>query len=227
MLAAASQPPLPTFATEFALDYHVRNLQYGFIALGRWTVDHKNSTGGLNLRERTDSYNKTLQPRAEVKDYNIHADFRWFDAPSAPPCVQEPLNGTQPAWTIGSGAKLIDVPGVSGAEVWRVLHASIGECVDYYVRGAWPGTRDSLPYQLLFFANCSSASGRTDGEVLAQNNSYSNFSLADNPASLFRPAAGQPCPPVPASAQLPQGLVGGLWGYGASRRDVNGARSLV
>ena len=25
-------PPLPTFATEFALDYHVRNLQYGFIA---------------------------------------------------------------------------------------------------------------------------------------------------------------------------------------------------
>ena len=64
LAVAASQPP--TFAAEFALDYHVANLMYGFVAVGRWTVDHKNSTGHLNLRERTDSYNMSLEPRAEV-----------------------------------------------------------------------------------------------------------------------------------------------------------------
>ena len=74
LLAAISRTP-PTFSTEFGLDYTVTNHQYGFVAVGRWTVDHQNSSGSLNLRERTDSYNKTLQPRAEVKDYGNHIHY--------------------------------------------------------------------------------------------------------------------------------------------------------
>jgi hypothetical protein len=211
LLAASSglghqQPPLPTFATEFALDYKVANLQYGFVAIGRWTVDHQNSSGALNLRERTDAYNKTLQPRVEVKDFGNHVDYKEFDAPSAPPCVQSPLNGTQDAWKIDPSATLISVPGITGAEVWRVLHESIHMCVDFYVGGTYP-KRDSLPYQLLYIGNCTSATARTAGEVLAQNNSYTNFSLTDNPASLFKPdGACPPAPPVgppPAAVHAP------------------------
>ena len=93
LLAAAPSRAPPTFATEFGLDYTVTNKQYGFVAVGRWTVDHQNSSGSLNLRERTDSYNKALQPRAEVKDYGNHVHYAWHDDGSQP-CVQSPLNGT-------------------------------------------------------------------------------------------------------------------------------------
>ena len=122
----------PTFATEFGLDYTVTNLQYGFVAVGRWTVDHQNSSGSLNLRERTDSYNKTLQPRAEVKDYGNHVHYAWHDDGSQP-CVQSPLNGTQPPWTIDPAALLIANRSATGeaVEVWRALYASISQCVDF------------------------------------------------------------------------------------------------
>ena len=86
LLAAAISRTPPTFATEFGLDYTVTNRQYGFVAVGRWTVDHQNSSGSLNLRERTDSYNKTLQPRAEVKDYALfEPDGPCPPAPPPPP----------------------------------------------------------------------------------------------------------------------------------------------
>ena len=119
LLAAISRTP-PTFSTEFGLDYTVTNHQYGFVAVGRWTVDHQNSSGSLNLRERTDSYNKTLQPRAEVKDYGNHIHYAWHDDGSQP-CVQSPLNGTQPPWTIDPAALLI--ANASGGEaVWSARH---------------------------------------------------------------------------------------------------------
>ena len=47
LLAAAPSRTPPTFATEFGLDYTVTNKQYGFVAVGRWTVDHQNSSGSL------------------------------------------------------------------------------------------------------------------------------------------------------------------------------------
>ena len=37
-LLSTLQPPIPTFSTEFALDYTVSNLQYGFVAVGRCTA---------------------------------------------------------------------------------------------------------------------------------------------------------------------------------------------
>ena len=197
LLAAAVSRAPPTFATEFGLDYTVTNLQYGFVAIGRWTVDHQNSSGSLNLRERTDSYNKTLQPRAEVKDYGNHVHYAWHDDGSQP-CVQSPLNGTQPPWTIDPAALLIANRSATGeaVEVWRALYASISQCVDFFIRGSYPaGTLETLPYQLLYWGNCTSASAPAAGEVLAQNNSYTNFSVADQPASLFEP--GGPCPPAP------------------------------
>ena len=81
-------------------------------------------------------------------------------------------------------------------EVWRALYASISQCVDFYIRGSYPaGTLETLPYQLLYWGNCTSASAPAAGEVLAQNNSYTNFSVADQPASLFEPDG--PCPPAP------------------------------
>ncbi len=192
----SSTPPLPTFATEFALDYRVSNYQYGFVTIGRWTVDHKDSTGSLNLRERTDSYNASLQPRAEIKDFGNHVDYKEFDKKGYPPCMQGPLNGTQKQWTIDPSAKLITVPGVSGAEVWRTFNPTIHVCVDFYIRGAYP-KRDSLPYQLLYQGNCTGAGSGAPvaGEILAQNNSYTNFSLTDNPPSLFKPTGA--CPPAP------------------------------
>jgi len=48
-------PVPPLFAEEFGLDYHITNAQFGFVVFGRWRVDHRNSTGGLNLRERQDA----------------------------------------------------------------------------------------------------------------------------------------------------------------------------
>ena len=118
------------------------------MAVGRWTVDHQNSSGSLNLRERTDSYNKTLQPRAEVKDYGNHVHYAWHDDGSQP-CVQSPLNGTQPPWTIDPAALLIANRSATGeaVEVWRALYASISQCVDFYIRGSYPaGTLETLPY---------------------------------------------------------------------------------
>ena len=112
--------------------------------------------------------------------------------------MQSPLNGTQPPWTIDPAALLIANRSATGeaVEVWRVLYASISQCVDFYIRGSYPaGTLETLPYQLLYWGNCTSASAPAAGEVLAQNNSYTNFSVADQPASLFEP--GGPCPPAP------------------------------
>ena len=48
---------------------------------------------------------------------------------------------------------------------------------------------------LLYQGNCSSGSSVSPGEVLAQNNSYTNFSFADIPESRFVPHKS--CPPAP------------------------------
>ena len=112
--------------------------------------------------------------------------------------MQSPLNGTQPPWTIDPAALLIANRSATGeaVEVWRALYASISQCVDFFIRGSYPaGTLETLPYQLLYWGNCTSASAPAAGEVLAQNNSYTNFSVADQPASLFEPDG--PCPPAP------------------------------
>ena len=195
--AAATTATPPAFATEYALDYRVDNLQYGFVVYGRWTVDHQDSAGRLNLRERTDSYNASLQPRAEVKDFGHHKHYEWFDKTGYPPCLQNPLNGTQPAWVVDPSAKLItNAHQGPGVQVWRVLHASISQCVDFYVRAADP----RLPFMLLYFGNCTSATARLPGEVLGQNNSYWNFSFHDIPDSRFKPSG--PCPPSPPPAAV-------------------------
>ena len=60
---AAAQTSPPAFATEFALDYRVQNYAYGFVTVGRWSVDHRNSSGALNLRERTDNVPGTASRR--------------------------------------------------------------------------------------------------------------------------------------------------------------------
>ena len=112
--------------------------------------------------------------------------------------MQSPLNGTQPPWTIDLAALLIANRSATGeaVEVWRALYASTSQCVDFYIRGSYPaGTLETLPYQLLYWGNCTSARRLAAGEVLAQNNSYTNFSVADQPASLFEPDG--PCPRAP------------------------------
>ena len=184
LLAAAISRTPPTFATEFGLDYTVTNKQYGFVAVGRWTVDHQNSSGSLNLRERTDSYNKTLQPRAEVKDYGNHIHYAWHDDGSQP-CVQSPLNGTQPPWTIDLAALLITNRSATGeaVEVWRALYASISQCVDFIfvVRTRRARSRRCRT------SSCTGATARARARPrrarCSQNNSYTNLSVADQPAS--------------------------------------------
>ena len=66
LLADAISRTPPTFATEFGLDYTVSNHQYGFVAVGRWTVDHQNSSGSLNLRERSRPARLALRARRAV-----------------------------------------------------------------------------------------------------------------------------------------------------------------
>jgi len=196
LFARAHAATPPVFATEYSLNYIVTNEQYGFVAIGKWFVDHENSKGQLNLRERTHAGNATLHPTDVVKDYKAHMFFNVDDTmyPSSQghACFGSlPKNLTQPAWSLPATAVNVAKRG-AGYERWRVFHASQRVCVDFFVAPAH-GSVPRLPFQLLYFGNCA---GTTIGpaEVLAQNNSYNGFAFEDQPSSLYTPpSTAAPC----------------------------------
>ena len=169
------------------------NEQYGFVATGTWYVDHKNSKGDLNLRERTHAGNTTLHPTDVVKDYKKHMFFNedktMYPKAQGYACTGKiPANLTQPAWVLPASAVNVAKNGAT-YDRWRVFHASQHICVDFFV--AHSDTR--LPFQLLYFGNCA---GTTigPGEVMAQNNSYNEFDFKDQPASMYTPpSVAKPC----------------------------------
>ena len=74
--AVATAPP--AFATEFSLSYVVTNHAYGFMTVGVWRVDHKDSTGTLNLREREDTHNTTLHPQSASASLSLSLSLSLF-----------------------------------------------------------------------------------------------------------------------------------------------------
>ena len=151
MAAAATSDTPPEFSQEFSLNYTVTNLQFGFKVLGRWTVDH------AGLRERTDSANMTLQPRIEIKDFAKGDDARFDDARDVWICGN--TSGTQAAWVLPPNASLVGEGPTQ--QRWRVFHADIGVCVDFFVdytsSGAGQITQAPLPSTLLYFVSAASA----------------------------------------------------------------------
>jgi hypothetical protein len=149
--------------------------------LGRWTVDHE------SLRERSDTYNLTFQPRFTVKDFKLGRAFDYND--HTEDCMCTPTAGSQPRWQVPLNSTL--VASNSTMERWRAFHESIHESVDFFIALDGSRRRSSLPYLLLYYGNCTSGT-KIDpaSEVLVQSNQYYNFSLATRkPASLylFRP----------------------------------------
>ena len=148
-VSATDAPPV--FSQEFSLNYTVTNLQYGFKVLGRWTVDH------ARLRERTDAANMTLQPRIEIKDFARGDDARFDDARGVWACGN--TSGTQASWVLPSNATLVGEGPTQ--QRWRVFHADIGVCVDFFVRytssATGQVTQAPLPSTLLYLvsAECS------------------------------------------------------------------------
>jgi len=199
----ASTPTPPAFAEEFSLEYMVTNLQYGFAVAGKWTVDHRNATS-TNLRERTDTYNKTLQPRIEVMDFRRGEVWSFSDAPPAH-CACAATNGTQPRWALPADAQLASPQPPTQQQRWRVFHVDMSVCVDFFIGlDAATGALAQLPSTLLYFGNCTSGTAvDSENEVLTQNNSYFSFVIAPQADALFQPqhacAGADPCAP-PASA---------------------------
>ena len=188
VMAPSSAAP-PAFAEEFSLEYTVSNLQYGFVVQGKWSVDHRNATT-TNLRERTDTYNKTLQPRVEVKDFLHGKDWSFSDAPPAPRCACGPTNGTQPRWALPADATILAPSSAPPAtQRWRVFHADISVCVDFFIGvDTATGMLAQLPSTLLYLGNCTSGTvADPAAEVLAQNNSYYSFVLEPQSDALFQP----------------------------------------
>ena len=164
-------------------------------------MDHKDSSGEVHLRERTDSYNRTTIPLVEVKDFLKRKDYRWGNLPSGG-CEGGDVKGTQPRWQVSSDAKLVESD--AHHERWREWHQAQGICVDFLVRlirsrgestgqsasGDYPSSnRELLPHLLLWYGNCTSGTHIGPGELLAQVNNYTNFSLTDQPPDLFFCAA--------------------------------------
>eukprot|EP00937_MAST-01D_sp_MAST-1D-sp2_P001684 g1684.t1 len=184
--ASASASTPPTFANEYALNYTVTNMQYGFKVLGRWTVDHG------NLRERTDSYNLTMQPRAEIKTFPDGLDARYDDVRDVWSCGN--TRGTQPAFALPPNASLVGETASPPQQRWRVFHADNHVCVDFFVGFTVAGgaiRQAPLPSSIVYYGNCLSATAvDADTETMAQNNSYYGFDVSTPCASLFElPAA--------------------------------------
>ena len=170
--AVATSDIPPVFSQEFSLNYTVTNLQYGFKVLGRWTVDH------ARLRERTDSANMTLQPRIEIKDFAKGDDARFDDAQDVWVCGN--ASGTQTAWALPPNATLVGEGPTQ--QRWRVFHADIGVCVDFFVGYTSSGTgqiaQATLPSTLLYFV--SAASAMTSPRARSHH-AYTHFLLSSPP----------------------------------------------
>lgn len=210
LLAAPSSTP-PTFSSEFSLRYNVTNLQYGFVATGRWTVDHIDSLGIRNLRERLDA-DLPLHPTTQIKEYGAVHRMVSIDSSLAPPshaCSSAiPPNVTQAAWFVVAGSNDVNALNESVA-IWREHHASANLCVDFFVtRKSSSSAKDVLPFRIEYRGNCSSATVRSPSEVIAQLNAYSSFSFVDADPKLFRPPPGTPpCPPTNQQSRLISGSV--------------------
>ena len=216
-------PSPPQFATEYSLQYRVTNEQYGFVAIGEWMVDHENSKGDLNLRERTQNANATMHPTVVVKNYKRHSFFNMdktdYPASQGYACYGPiPASDTQPRWAVPAASVNVAKDGAA-YERWRVYHASQGICVDFFVAPA-AGTKPRLPYQILYFGDCKSPASVGPNEVMAQNNSYSAFDFADQPDSLYTPPkAAKPCSQGISAQELEQTW----WGL---RGEVPGLRAF-
>ena len=179
-------PTPPKFATEFTLVYNITNYQYDFEVYGKWSVDHKNSTNSLNLRERQDSWNVTLHPKITIKDFKKHVMMNIDPTISNQnhKCITTiPNNVTQHAWSLPDNACLVQV--ATEYKRWRVHHSLENVCVDY-----WLNVQDQvgkkLPYRIAYFGNCKSCSVVSpDEEVLVENHLYSNFTFGDISPSIF------------------------------------------
>jgi hypothetical protein len=166
--------------------------------LGRWTVDHG------NLRERSDSYNLTFEPRITVKDFKSQREFNYDD--HANDCVCSPTAGGQTRWQVPENSSL--VASNATTERWRAFHGDTKVCVDFLI-ALNSGQRSALPYLLLYFGNCTSPTEVEPAfEILAQTNSYYNFSLStpDNAVFDFPPvcAAKGGCKPTPPPTPAPK-----------------------
>jgi len=161
------------------------------------SVDHLNSRGQLNLRERTDNKpcNASLHPQHAVKDYRLHT---FFDLDSSLPAPAHACTGsldpslTQPAWGVPPNATNVAPVGAALTR-WRVLHAAQRVCVDFFVRrrgGGGAAGLERLPSAIQYFGNCTSAARVLRGEVLAQANVYADFDYSDQDASLYTPPPG-------------------------------------
>lgn len=187
----------PAFATEFALNYTVRNFQFGFVVRGTWSVDHQDSTGQLNLRERNDNANASLHPQTEVKDYLLHR--LWQKDPGIPQgaCVAPIAQDfTQARFVVPENASLLPASTVPGSSVWRVLHSAGSVCVDFTVKSPPDGDVSKLlPSVIEYFGQCTSPTKRQPGEVLGELHNYTDFAFADLPESLFLlPPMHSKCP---------------------------------
>lgn len=159
----------PVFATEFSLSFVVSNKQYGFVAIGTWSVDHRDDEGALHLRERTDAGNVTMHPTTQIKDYRVHRlinEDKTLPGPTHACFSPIAANVTQPAWVVPSGSVNVAEAGAA-YERWRVFHATQGVCVDFFVRPA--GKVPRLPFQLIYFGNCASGTKVGPAEVEAQH----------------------------------------------------------
>ena len=205
LISAASAESPPAFSQEFALNYTVTNYQYGFTVLGRWSVDHS-PDGGVTLheRERVDTYNKTLEPRVEVKDFLAEISFTEDDETDL--CCLGTCEGGQPAWAVPDGSLKVEEhvtlpsPYDQGEgqlfDRWRSNQAlDQGICVDFFVGLKKSGDYEELPSLLQWFGNCSSAEQvQPEYEFLAQDNFYNGFDLSVLADELFaQPADCQNC----------------------------------
>ena len=225
--SAAAPPTAPAFATEFALNFTVTNIQFGFRVVGRWSVDHMNSSGSLNLRERSLMANASLHPHLEIKDYRLHQ--LWEQDPSLPSgaCVG-PLDPslTQPRWALPANASLLPEATVPGKAVWRVPHP--GEvCVDFTMSSSSLGgilpeviqCAPSYPTPLptltnprrRYWGHCTSRTSRLPGEVLAELHEYGDFDFADLPPALFEPPEPHSACPHAGQGEMRSAVAGARW----------------
>jgi hypothetical protein len=190
----------PTLSLTFHAFCH--QTQYGFIMVGRWSVDHSTPTTA-NLRERSDSYNMSFQPRASVKDFRHGRGFNFDDTTKSCTCFN--TTGSQPRWELPADASRLG--SANATDRWRVFHSTQGICVDFFVpAGAAP---QAVPSEIRYLGQCSSATKVGPGEVLAQRNVYSNVSFAQLPDTLFALPADcekRNCSLVLASASAPLAL---------------------
>jgi len=199
---APSPPPsLPVFAEEFSLNFKINMIQYGEVLFGSWMMDHQNSSGAFNLRERHDFKNVTMHPTVQISDYVHHRVIEYDSTLSGGACVS-PLgvNDTQIAWTLPEGATFV-TKDVSMGERWRVYTIEIGMCVDYFLRPASRPDGSVLPYLLQWFAGCDPTLLTTDPGTLTQQNDYSEFEFLDLETNLFA-APNKLDPPLCSTAAV-------------------------